>query len=820
MTSLIAALFLMDHIVSAVSQCTVPDSEFSLAGDFLIGGLFDVHDVTEEVSHLLPDAIDCSKQPFSLSNYRRFQVMRFCMEQINNSTQILPGVTLGYEIFDHCSDTSVFPGIFDFMSVHESVQPWPGPQGLNVPKVLSVVGTFTSTKTRTIAPLLTMDFIPMVNYGSSSSAFSEKAKYPTLLRTVLPNQWMVEVIVTVLLHFRWHWVAFLNDNGDYGTDGVDLFGKAIKDTEICLAYNKEVNSLTNHSEIFQQIETQKINVIIVFTEERIATMLIRAALNLKVNNKVWLATDAWAFNRGLMETPNIDSIGTVIGIAEPETKIPGFYNFISSLKHGHAQCEVGEKRVCNQVCDCNELRPEDIFEADPSYSFPVYASVHVIAHALHNLLQCGRGQCNTSMTIYPYMVLKEMQKSNFTLMDHNIQFNENGDPKFGYYSIVFWDNTKAEEVGYYKIYPSVDFYINSSKIQWYTDKQVPSSLCSSECPAGHARQQFGLHTCCFNCVSCPNGTYINSTVDPYTCVSCPATEWSTSASISCLPRLVEFVSFEDAVAILIMFGTVFFVVLSLLTAVLFGLNYNTPVVRSAGGPMCFLILGCLSLCSISVFFYFGKPKESYCIMRLLPFVLFYTVCLACFVVRSFQIVSIFKIAATYPSIQRWWMKYHGQWLVIALSFILQLLLLLITYTTASPKLYNETVWYPNQIVLGCETSLTAFGGSMTLFVILCFLCFVFSYMAKELPKNYNEAKAITFCLLLLALTWIIFATVFILYRGKHLQSLNALAVLSSLYSFLLWYFLPKCCIILFQPEKNTQQYFQGLIQSYTKTISQ
>ncbi|XP_072306333.1 taste receptor type 1 member 1-like [Eucyclogobius newberryi] len=819
MNPLIFSLLFMDHILASVCQCTVADSDFSLAGDFLIGGLFDIHDTIEEVSQHTPEAINCSQQTFSLSDYRRFQMMRFGVEQINNSTTLLPGVTLGYEIFDHCSDTKIFPGIFDFLSVNMSVQPWPGPQGLRLPKVISVVGTYSSTKTRTITPIFDMDFIPLVNYAASSSTLSEKAKYPTLLRTVLPNQITIEAIVTVILHFRWHWVAFLNSHGEYGTDGANLFMKQIKSTEICLAYNKEVDLLTNYSEIINQIKNQRINVIIVFTLARQAKLLIKEALSLKVK-MVWIATDAWAFNREIMEMPNIDSIGTVIGIVAPEPDIQGFDYFVSSLKKERAHCEVGEERLCNQVCNCDGLRTEDIIGADPTYSFPVYVAVNVIAHALHNLLQCDSGQCNTNMTVYPYMVLTELKKSNFTLLNQSIQFDENGDPKFGSYSFIFWNNNKVEEVGYYKFHPFFDFHINSSKFQWHTNGQVPTSLCSPNCPIGYAKQQLGIHKCCFICVGCPNGTYINITVDPYTCTSCPATEWSTPASTSCRPRLVEFVSFKDDAAIVIMAGAVIFLGLSLLTAVLFGLNYNTPVVRSAGGPMCFLILGCLSLCSISVFFYFGKPQESYCIMRLCPFFLFYTVCLACFVVRSFQIISIFKIAATYPSVQRWWMKYHGQWLIIAVATSIQALLFLIAFASSPPKLYNETVWYPDQIVLACELNVAAFGGSLILFVALCFFCFVFSYMAKELPKNYNEAKAITFCLLLLTLTWIVFATIFILYRGKHLQTLNALAVLSSLYSFLLWYFLPKCWIILFQPGKNTQQYFQGLIQSYTKTISQ
>jgi len=283
---------------------------------------------------------------------------------------------------------------------------------------------------------------------------------------------------------------------------------------------------------------------------------------------------------------------------------------------------------------------------------------------------------------------------------------------------------------------------------------------------------------------------------------------------------VEYVPFTDSAAMMIMVAAGVLVGLTLAMSALFAINFNTPVVRSAGGPMCFLIFSCLSLCSLSVFFYFGKPTTSSCILRFLPFLLFYTVCLACFVVRSFQIVCVFKMAAKFPMLHSWWMKYHGQWLLITVAFVAQALLLLFGYIFGPPKPYNETLEYPDKIILGCDINLNAFSGPVILLLLLCSLCFIFSYMGKDLPKNYNEAKAITFCLLLLILTWVLFATEYLLYHGKYIQTLNALAVLSSLYSFLLWYFLPKCYIIIFQPHRNTNEYFQGLIQKYTKTMSQ
>ena len=310
------------------------------------------------------------------------------------------------------------------------------------------------------------------------------------------------------------------------------------------------------------------------------------------------------------------------------------------------------------------------------------------------------------------------------------------------------------------------------------------------------------------------------TEDPYNCISCMDTEWSKEGSTSCSLRLVEYIPFTDNSAIVIMVWAWALVGLILAMSVLFAINYNTPVVKSAGGPMCFLILGCLCLCTLSVFFYFDKPTDSYCVLRFLPFLLFYTVCLACFVVRSFQIVCIFKIAAKFPKLLNLWMKYHGQWLLITVAFIIQAILITIGYSISPPKPYNDTFWYADKIILGCDLNLQATSGCLALLSSLCCLCFIFSYMGKNLPKNYNEAKAITFCLFLLIFTWIIFATVSMLYHGKYIHTLNALAVLSSLYSFLFWYFLPKCYIIIFQPDKNTQQHFQGLIQNYTKTVSQ
>lgn len=66
-------------------------------------------------------------------------------------------------------------------------------------------------------------------------------------------------------------------------------------------------------------------------------------------------------------------------------------------------------------------------------------------------------------------------KSNFTLLDDRIEFDENGDPLHKFYKIVFWDQRgEAEEVGIYKFNPYPHFFINNSKIRWHSNDTVSS----------------------------------------------------------------------------------------------------------------------------------------------------------------------------------------------------------------------------------------------------------------------------------------------------------------------------------------------------------
>lgn len=73
----------------------------------------------------------------------------------------------------------------------------------------------------------------------------------------------------------------------------------------------------------------------------------------------------------------------------------------------------------------------------------------------------------------PHQVLAALKESNFTLLNQRIRFDENGDPTFGFYSIVFWNQSgDAEEIGFYIFHPSDQLFINNTKILWNPNGEV------------------------------------------------------------------------------------------------------------------------------------------------------------------------------------------------------------------------------------------------------------------------------------------------------------------------------------------------------------
>ncbi|XP_055039777.1 taste receptor type 1 member 1-like [Misgurnus anguillicaudatus] len=805
-------------------------SEFSLDGDYILGGLFPVHEVENEhaASLFFPESTECFRHIFSKSGYRMLQVMRFAVEEINNSTTLLPNVSLGYDIFDHCSDTKNFHSVFSFISQNGSIKP---KEKLNShqPKVIALTGPYGSTRTISVAPLVTMDLIPMVNYGATSYALSDKLQYPSFIRTIPSNKDLIQMIIHIIQGFGWNWVAFLGGSDNNSEEGLQLFNKYIRNTGICLAYQETLSQNANYNLTLKKIDKLNINVIVVFTVPQYAKIIIKAAIASNIQGKVWIASEWWSMNQQLLREPGIKNIGTVIGITERLLSLPRFNEFIYKSKgttkiyteNDNVESKL-QTKTCNQDCDnCTLLTAEENVNEESTWSFPIYAIIYTIAHALHKVLQCNMNECNANTTVKPYMLLEEIKKVNFSLNGRQVKYDANGDPDVSY-AVVLWHTETnpqwIEFVGTYDTYPEINFTIYNALLPWHNKASVPFSNCSVECEKGFSREHMGSHDCCFLCKKCPQNSYVNDSRDPYTCFPCAESEWSDEGSTTCQKRYVVYLQVTDIPSIAVIFSTLCLFILLIIMLVIFAQNYNTPVVRSAGGSMCLLMLACLILSCLSMFFFFGEPTSVKCRLRNVIFTYFYTVCLSCLTVRSFQIVCVFKMTK-FPNVHRLWVKYNGQWIFVS-SFSVIFLIACIFWITISPTKAFMDFSFKDHILLTCEKANDIFI-SIIVFMswFLGLLCILFSYTGRDLPQNYNEAKSITFSIILFYVIWIVCFTAYLVIKSKYVLLLNALAQVMSVYAILFSYFIPKSYIMIFKPKMNTAAYFQASIQNYTQTIS-
>uniref|UniRef100_A0A2K6MMN4 Taste 1 receptor member 1 n=1 Tax=Rhinopithecus bieti TaxID=61621 RepID=A0A2K6MMN4_RHIBE len=428
----------------------------------------------------------------------------------------------------------------------------------------------------------------------------------------------------------------------------------------------------------------------------------------------------------------------------------------------------------------------------------------------------------TAALLSPFLMpllLEQIHKVNFLLHEDTVMFNDNGDP-LSSYNIIAWDWSGPKwtftVLGSSTWYP-VQLDINETKIQWHgKDNQVPNSVCSSDCLEGHQRVVTGFHHCCFECVPCGAGTFLNKS-DLYRCQPCGKEEWAPEGSQTCFPRTVVFLACQEHTSWVLLAANTLLLLLLLGTAGLFAWHLDTPVVRSAGGRLCFLMLGSLAAGSSSLYGFFGEPTRPACLLRQALFALGFTIFLSCLTVRSFQLIIIFKFSTKAPTFYHAWVQNHGAGLFVMIISASQLLICLTWLVVWTPLPTREYQRFPHLVMLECtEANSLGFILAFVYNGLLSISAFACSYLGKDLPENYNEAKCVTFSLLFNFMSWIAFFTTASIYDGKYLPAVNMLAGLSSLSSGFGGYFLPKCYVILCRPDLNSTEHFQASIQDYTR----
>lgn len=296
------------------------------------------------------------------------------------------------------------------------------------------------------------------------------------------------------------------------------------------------------------------------------------------------------------------------------------------------------------------------------------------------------------------------------------------------------------------------------------------------------------------------------------CLSCdPDKEWSPKGSRTCYAKELLFFSWQDSFAVVLLAFSVLGILLTLLVSALFLHQYKTPVVKAAGGPLSQVILLSLVSSYISSMLFVGRPNTLQCKARQVLFGISFTLCVSCILVKSLKILLAFQFD---PVLQEVLKKFYKPYGIIITCVALQVITCICWLVLQSP--FSHISKHTTTLLEYChEGSYLAFGVMLGYIAILASVCFICAFKGRKLPQNYNEAKFITFSMLLYLMSWLLFIPVYVTTSGVYLPAVEMVVILISTYGILSCHFFPKCYIIIFKKDQNTKSVFEKKVYEYS-----
>ncbi|XP_011857733.1 PREDICTED: G-protein coupled receptor family C group 6 member A isoform X3 [Mandrillus leucophaeus] len=414
-------------------------------------------------------------------------------------------------------------------------------------------------------------------------------------------------------------------------------------------------------------------------------------------------------------------------------------------------------------------------------------------------------------------LLGVLKNVTFTDGGNSFHFDAHGDLNTGY-DVVLWKEINGHmtvtKMAEYDLQNDV-FIIpdQETKNEFRNLKQIQSK-CSKECSPGQMKKTTrSQHICCYECENCPENHYSNQTDMPHCLLCNNETHWAPVRSTVCFEKEVEYLNWNDSLAILLLILSLLGIIFVLVVGIIFTRNLNTPVVKSSGGlRICYVILLCHFLNFASTSFFIGEPQDFTCKTRQTLFGVSFTLCISCILTKSLKILLAFSFD---PKLQKFLKCLYKPILIIFTCTSIQVVICTLWLIFAAPTV-EVNVSLPRVIILECEEgSILAFGTMLGYIAILAFICFIFAFKGRKLPENYNEAKFITFGMLIYFIAWITFIPIYATTFGKYVPAVEIIVILISNYGILCCTFFPKCYVIICKQDINTKSAFLKMIYSYS-----
>nr|XP_056720552.1 vomeronasal type-2 receptor 26-like [Euleptes europaea] len=779
-------------------------------------------------------------------NYQHALTLMFAIHEINKNPTLLPNITLGLHIYDNQFYARItYATILDLLFTQQrNVPNYKCDRGKDV---LSVIGGLSLDASIQMATILSIYKIPQLTYGAFETTFSGKSEFASLYHVAPKVSTHQTGIVRLLLHFRWTWIGVIVSKDDGGESFLQILMPLLMQNNICVVFRERIEIIGNaqlgsHAENMKKFPeiflSADVNVTVISGDFQSLLALtivlgIHEFVAMSYVGRVWITSPQWDFTNSISALGFCRKTfhGTLSFLAHTN-EVPEFRNFLQNLKLDKTlehflcffwisvfQCCFNESHFtgCEKCTGEEKLEhlPRNHFEMEMTgQSYMIYNVVYAVAHALH-AMYLSRPRRLPEKSKSEHMNVQSWQVHSFL---KNIHFNngaghevlfENEALSTGY-DIINWvtfSNQSFLKVRVGKISSSQEFTIDEKAIVWNGrfKEMLPHSKCVESCNFGHSRTvKKDQPVCCYDCTPCPEDMISNKT-DADDCIKCPEDQYPNRNKDQCIPKVITFLSYQEPLGIVLAFLAIFFVVITSVTIQIFVKNWDTPIVKANNRTLTCVLLMSILLCYLSSLLLIGKPGKVSCLLHQSAFGIIFSVAVSCLFAKTITVVLAF-IATQPGNAMRKWLRRNISHSIVLSGSLIQVGLCLAWLSTSPPFPDVDMHSKAGQIVVKCnEGSVTMFYSVLGYMGFLATIGFAIAFPARKLPDTFNEAKFITFSLLIFCSVWISFIPAYLSTKGKNTVAVEVFAILASNTGILACIFLPKCYIIVLRSDLNSRK---------------
>ncbi|XP_015673766.1 vomeronasal type-2 receptor 26 [Protobothrops mucrosquamatus] len=721
--------------------------------------------------------------------YQHILALAFAVEEINTNPQILPNVTLGFRIYNsQFTSKRIYHASMELLSSKDRLIP---NYNCDIQKYpVAIIGGPDTDACLHVAIILHIYKFPQLTYGSAP--ITHEDKQAGFYHQMFPNiDHQYKGILLLLQHFMWTWIGVLRVNNDNGEKFVQNVVPMFSKSGICfdfierfplISYSTDILTMVKEGmKMYSIVMNSTVNSVLIQGEIEImiilrmfSSMSKGEGIVLQENVKIWIMTAQMDFTSlPFQRWEDLDFLHGALSFAVHSREVLGFQEFLQMRKPNFNQeddfirvfwkeafgCEFSDSLVDdkhNSVMDnqpiCTgeeklETLPASVFEMDmTSHSYSIYNAVYILAHAIRVV--------------------------------HSTTFKYRA--RIG----------KRRLIEFLKLHP------------W---KVQPLSLCNNYCSLGYAKTKIeGKPFCCYDCLHCPEGK-ISNLIDMDDCFTCPEDQYPNKDQNSCLPKMLTFLTYEESLGTILAICSLLSSFIVLLVLGVFIKYQDTPIVRANNRNLTYILLISLLLSFLCALLFIGKPHKVTCLLRQSTFGIIFSVAVSCMLAKTTIVILAFMATKPNSIVRKWVGKRLGISIVFFCSFI-QIILCTVWLFTFPPFPDFNVHLMAKEIILECnEGSFIMFYCVLGFMGLLALVSFMLAFFARKLPDTFNEAKFITFSMLIFCSVWLSFVPSYLTTGGKHMVTVEIFSIITSSGGLLICIFFPKCYIIILRPELNNKQ---------------